>query len=80
MLFLQVNTEYLTEDFLTSTVSGTATTTTNAVAVSNVGPTEAASGTPSGDGDFFMSPVLLSDIQDLADEFCGGGEDPFALT
>jgi len=59
---------------VTSTVSGTATTTTNAVAVTNVGPTDPASGTPTGDGDFFMSPVLLNDIQTLADTFCGGGK------
>lgn len=70
--FLGVNTDYLTESIITTTVAGTPTAVTNAVAVSIVGPT-AVDGSSSGDTHFLMSPALVANLQSLADEFCGGG-------
>jgi hypothetical protein len=63
------NTAYVTELVQTATVSGAATTVTKVPSMQIVGPVD-DNGLPTGAFDFVVSPMLVSQIQDLANTLC----------
>ena len=63
------NTAYLTELIQTATVSGVATTVMKVPSMQIVGPVD-DNGLPTGAFDFIVSPMLVAQIQDLANTLC----------
>lgn len=64
-----MNTAYLTELIQTATVSGVAATVTKVPSMQVLGPVD-DNGLPTGAFDFIVSPMLLTQIQDLANTLC----------
>jgi hypothetical protein len=67
--WIGMNTAYLTELIQTATASGAATTITNVPSMQIVGAVD-DNGLPTGAFDFVVTPMLLSQIQDLANTLC----------
>ena len=67
--WIALNTAYLTELIQTATVSGVAATVTKVPSMQVVGPVD-DNGLPTGAFDFIVSPMLLTQIQDLANTLC----------
>lgn len=63
------NSAYLTEVVQTTTISGAATTVTKLPSMQIIGPVD-DNGLPTGAFDFVMTPMLVSQIQNLSDALC----------